>query len=274
MLVDRGQSHVKFLRRGLAVAVAPFQYIVNWPYEMSAWVTSSFVTHESLLQENAHLRAEQLLLKARLQQIIAIEKENRQLRALLQSSPRRNGKMIVAQILAVASNPFVEQVTLDKGSYRRVFVGQPVLDASGVMGQVIQVTPLTSQVLLITDRRSALPVQDSRTGIRLIANGQGDLGTLRLMNVPLTTDIKTGDVIVTSGLGERFPPGYPVGTVTRLSKEPGDEFANIVVTPSAHLRRSRLVLLLWPELSKDNKLKAAPTKHKQPDKPKGHKRTG
>lgn len=249
MVFDRDQSHVKFLRQSIAVVVTPLQYAVNWPFEMNEWMWNSFVRHQSLLQENAHLRAEQLLLKARMQQILTLEKENRQLRALLQSGPRANGKMIVGQILLVAKKPFSQQITLNKGSYHNVFVGQPVLDATGVMGQVIQVTPLTSQVLLITDRRSALPVQDSRSGIRAIANGKGSIGTLELVNVPLTTDIKVGDVLVASGLGQRFPVGYPVGIVTKMSRRSGNEFTQIEVKPTAHLTRSRLVLLLWPEAS-------------------------
>jgi rod shape-determining protein MreC len=153
---------------------------------------------------------------------------------------------LVAQLLAVATDPFVKQVVLDKGHKDKVFVGQPVLDAYGVMGQVIQVGPLTSRVLLISDSHSGVPVQVARNGVRAIAVGDAYTGKLRLMNVQHTVDIRPGDVLITSGLGQNYPEGYPVGQVTHVSKDPGLQFVTIAVEPAAHLDRSRGVLLVWP----------------------------
>ncbi len=220
---------------------------MHWPLQLLGWLDSSITSHESLLQENTNLRAEQILLRAQVQQLISLEKENKQLRALLQSSPRAQGKVVAAQLLAVDTDPFSQEVILDRGSRVGVFVGQPVLDANGVMGQIIKVGPLTSLVLLLTDTRSAIPVQVSSNGTRAIAKGTGAVDSLELLNIPKTTQIKSGDLLVTSGLGQRFPEGYPVGTVKSVISRPGNHFADITVTPAAHLNRSRLVLLVWPD---------------------------
>ena len=132
-----------------------------------------------------------------------------------------------------------------KGSLSGIFPGQPVLDAHAVMGQVTHVTPMTSTVLLITDASHALPVQVDRNGLRTIAFGTGRIHELELPHLPNNADIREGDQLVTSGLGGRFPPGYPVARVSRIEHRPGEPFASIVATPSAHLERSREVLLVW-----------------------------
>ncbi len=140
----------------------------------------------------------------------------------------------------------MHQVVLNKGSHDGVFIGQPVLDAAGVMGQVIQIGPYTSRVLLINDPHSGVPVQDARNGVRAIAVGDNYSGKVRLANVVQTTDIKEGDIFMTSGLGEHYPEGYPLGKVESVVKDPGLQFATITIEPSAHLDRSRQVLLIWP----------------------------
>jgi rod shape-determining protein MreC len=203
-------------------------------------------THDSLIRENLNLKSDQLLLKAQVQRLLAIESENNQLKALLRSSAQVRGKVLIAQLLAVDTDPFVNQVVLDKGSHDGVFVGQPVLDANGVMGKIIQIGPMTSRVLLVNDSRSGVPVQNTRNGIRAIITGDSYTGKLKLMNVPQTVDIKIGDMLVTSGLGENYPAGYPVGQVTTVVRDPGFQFSDIVVQPSAHPDRSRQVLLVWP----------------------------
>jgi rod shape-determining protein MreC len=203
-------------------------------------------THDTLIKENLDLKTEQLLLKAQVQRLLALESENSQLKALLRSTSEIHGKLLIAQLLAVDSEPFVNQVILDKGSRDGLYIGQPVLDANGVMGKVIQINPITSRVLLINDTHSAVPVQITRNGIRAIAVGDSYTGKLRLVNVPQTTDVKAGDILVTSGLGEHYPAGYPVGQITNVIKDPGMQFTTIDVQPSAHADRSRQVLLIWP----------------------------
>ena len=146
----------------------------------------------------------------------------------------------------MSSDPYVRQIILSRGGNAGTYVGQPVLDATGVLGQVIKVNPMSSQVLLITDPRSAVPVQDSVNDIRGIVVGNGVNNQLNMINMPTTTAIKPGDVLVTSGLGQRFPAGYPIGTVQSVERKSGRQFAVITVRPSAAINRSRLVLLVLP----------------------------
>jgi len=177
----------------------------------------------------------------------ALEQENRRLRELLDSSPVLGEEVVVADVIAVDSNPSSRQILINKGSRQHIYVGQPIADAQGVLGQVIQVNPYTSTALLISDARHALPVQVNRTGVRAIAVGAGESDRLLLSFVPTNADIAPGDLVVSSGLDNRFPAGYPVGKVAEVTVVPGEPFSRIVVEPSAQLGRSREVLLVWPQ---------------------------
>lgn len=250
MTLDHRSDYFHEMRSTISVAIAPVQYMVDKPVEFIRWIETSFSTQQGLLIENAQLRARQLLLYAKLQKVLALERENAQLRALLKSSEHIHDKVTVAQLLAVDLAPYTQQIIIDKGQKDGVFIGQPVLDAYGVMGQVISVGPITSRVLLITDLRSAVPVQNNRNGNRAIAIGLGFDGNLELSNVPLTIDFKVGDYLTTSGLGGLYPPGYPVGYITSIKRWPGDRFALINVRPTAHVNQSRQVLLIWPTFDK------------------------
>jgi rod shape-determining protein MreC len=254
MVLDQRGSGVQQVRAALSMPLSLLQYVVSWPVQMIDKVGDIVTTHDVLVKENLDLKSEQLLLKAQVQRLLAIESENNQLKALLRSSAQVRGKVLISQLLAVDSDPFVNQVVLDKGLRDGVFVGQPVLDANGVMGKIIQVGPLTSRVLLVNDSHSGVPVQNTRNGIRAIAVGDSYTGKLRLVNVPTTVDIKVGDMLVTSGLGENYPAGYPVGQVITVDRDPGLQFSAIDVQPNAHPDRSREVLLIWPN-------------QKMPDKP-------
>jgi len=246
MVFDKRADTFAQLRAALSMPLAPLQYVVNGPIELFNHLETAFSSHDQLVKENLDLKAEQLLLKAQMQRLIALESENNQLKALLRSSTEVQGKVLVARLLSIEADPFVNQVTIDKGSRDNLFAGQPVLDANGVMGQVIHVGPLSSKVLLINDPHSGVPVQVTRNGVRAIAVGDAYTGKLRLANVPQTTDIRAGDVLITSGLGENYPEGYPLGQVTSVIKDPGLQFMTITVEPSARLDRSREVLLVWP----------------------------
>lgn len=244
--MDHYNTEFHQIRVKSSIIVVPLQYVVNFPIKVANWVITSFSTQQALIQENAQLHAQLLLLNAKLQKEYAIENENTQLRELLQSHNQAPERVEAAQLLAVSSDPFIQQVILDKGSNQKVYVGQPVLDAYGVMGQVIQVDPITSRVMLLTDSASAIPVQIMRNGVRAIAVGDSTKGDLRLQNLTETTDIQEGDMVITSGLGQRYPFGYPVGKVVFINKITGNQFINVRVEPAAHINRSRLVLLLWP----------------------------
>ncbi len=246
MVFDKRDDAFTQVRAALSMPLAPLQYIVNWPIALANHLETAFSSRDQLIKENLNLKAEQLLLKAQMQRLMALETENTQLKALLRSSTEVQGKVLVARLLSIAADPFVNQVTIDKNSRDNLYVGQPVLDANGVMGQVIYVGSLSSKVLLINDPHSGVPVQITRNGVRAIAVGDAYSGKLRLANVPQTTDIQTGDTLITSGLGENYPAGYPVGQVTSVVKDPGLQFMTITVEPSAKLDRSREVLLVWP----------------------------
>ena len=250
MISDYRFHYFHKVKSALSVVVLPVQELVSWPAKSFHWVDSRVKSRHALLDQNNALKQQLLLLQVKTQKIIALENENAQLRALLSSSTHLDGKVLVAQLLAVNVNPLDPQIVLDKGRGRGAYIGQPVFDATGVMGQVVEVGPYTSRVLLATSNRSAIPVQDVRNNVRAIAVGAGYTGDMQLVHVPDTVDIKPGDKLVTSGLGLRFPIGYPVGVVQSVKHIVGERFARIEVMPSAHLNSSRQVLLVWPEQSK------------------------
>ena len=245
MITDHRGQYLSKTRYYLSGVVTPIEYIVDSPTRLFDWAYESLTTKKELQVNNTNLRVQLILLQAQLQKLIALEKENTQLRAMLQATPRMNGRVLVAQIISVDSDPFTHEVVINQGIKSGIYVGQPVLDATGVLGQVIAVGPYTSRILLLTDSRSAIPIQDTRNGIRGVVVGTGNQYYLALANIPMTTNILPGDMLVTSGLDGHFPSGYPVGVVREIIHNPGYEFSIIPVAPSAQINRSQLVLLLW-----------------------------
>ena len=245
MVMDKRLESFASVRAAMSLPLAPFQYMVNLPAQLIDNLKSIISTHDDLIEENVRLKADQLLLRAQLQRLIAIESENDYLKALLRSSRQIKNKTLIAELLAIDFEPFIHQVILNKGSRDGVYVGQPVLDATGVMGQIIHAGPITSRVLLINDPHSGIAVQDVRNGMRAIATGDSYSAKLRLMYVPKTADIKMGDIFLTSGLGDHYPEGYPVGKVLEVQSDPAHPFATVYLEPSAHLESSRQVLLVW-----------------------------
>lgn len=245
MVMDRRLDSFASIRAAITLPLVPFQYMVSWPTKFIDDLKSVISTHDDLVKENLQLKTDQLLLRSQLQRLIAIESENNYLKSLQQSSRQVKGKTLIAELLALNFEPFVNQVILNKGTRDKVHTGQAVLDANGIMGQVIQVGPLTSRVLLINDPHSGIAVQNTRNGIRAIAVGDTYSGKMRLMYVPKTADIRAGDIFITSGLGDHYPEGYPVGKVFSVTKDPSSQFSAIYLQPSAHLDSSRQVLLIW-----------------------------
>jgi len=244
------------VRSGLTTLVAPIQYVVNIPPRMMAWLDRTAVDYDALLEENDALKGQSLVLQRKLQKMTALSAENIRLRELLNSVEKIDENVTLAQVIGVDPDPFTHEMMVNKGSNEGVAVGQPLLDASGIMGQVISVSRFSSRVLLLTDSRHAIPVQINRNGVRAIAVGSGLSGYLALLHLPDTADIVEGDLLISSGLGGRFPFGYPVATVGHVGHDPGQPFATIKVQPNAQLTRSRQVLLLnsrvQPDASKDN----------------------
>jgi rod shape-determining protein MreC len=251
MFSDYRYHYLDNVRSGFSLIVSPLQYAVDYPVRVVGWVQSLVSAKKALIDENMRLRYQQTALEAELQKLLVIQKENSQLKELLLTSSQADMRAMAAQILAVDTSNARQIVVLNKGNRDGVYSGQPILDAKGVMGQVVDVGPMTSTVLLISDSKSAVPVRNNRTGERAILVGTNSLDQLSLINLPKTASIHPGDVLVTSGLGGRYPEGYPVGKVEKVSSLPGEDFVKVVVSPIALLNRNRLVLLIWPDLEQE-----------------------
>jgi rod shape-determining protein MreC len=246
MTMDHRHQHIESLRAGLSMVIYPLQVIVELPDAAYGWFSETLATRRHLQEENASLRTQNLMLKAQTQKLQSLEVENIRLRELLDSSFQVGQKILVAELLSANLDPYQHQILINKGEIDKVYQGQPLLDANGVMGQVIHVGPYTSTALLITDTSHAIPVQVNRNGIRTIAIGSGTINRLDLPYLPNNADVRPGDLLTTSGLGGKFPPGYPVAVVEAVVHDPGQTFARVTATPTARLDRSREVLLVWP----------------------------
>ncbi len=245
LVMDHRYHHLQDLRSALAFITYPLQYMADLPFSASEWLSTTTSSRDTLLEQNELLREQNLRLRAELQKYESLQAENMRLRDLVDSSFKVGDRVLVAELSSVDLDPYKQQVIINKGGTSGVFEGQPVLDAHAVMGQVTSVTPLSSTVLLITDSSHALPVQVLRNGLRTIAVGTGRIDELRLPYLPTNSDIVEGDLLVTSGLGGKFPPGYPVATVTGIDRSPDAPFSTVLAQPRAHLDRSREVLLVW-----------------------------
>ena len=247
MIADAHYQSIGSVRSALSLLVSPLQYSVDYPVRVIGWVRSLMSSKKSLIDENVQLHYQQTMLEARLQKLMMLQRENSQLKELLSASSSVSMHVMAAQILAVDTGNSRHLPVLNKGIRDGVFNGQPVLDAKGVMGQIIDVGLMTSTVLLISDSKCAVPIRNERTGERGILVGTNSMTHLSLINLPGTSSIAKGDLLVTSGLGRRYPEGYPVGRVDEIKHLPGDDFITVRVNPIALLNRNRLVLLIWPE---------------------------
>lgn len=247
LVLDHREGHLDRARDALTALTYPIQLIVDLPVRTTERARESLTGHTELLEELRELRSEQLENRAKLQRLESLEAENRRLRELLDSAERVGERFLAAELLRVELDPFHHRVVLNRGSRDGVYQGQPLLDADGVMGQVTRIGPFGAEAVLLTDPGSATPVELVRNGLRTIAIGSGDLTRLELPYLPNSADIEEGDLLVTSGLGMRYPRGYPVARVTEVERRPGETFARIEARPTAALNRSREVLLVWRE---------------------------
>ncbi len=246
MTADHKGRHLESLRGVLATIVYPLQYAVDLPIQVGTWLAETVTSRSALLNENYRLRRENLRIHARLEKYAELEAENRRLRSLLDSSIKVGDRVLIAELLSVDMDPFARRIVLNKGTRHGVFSGQSLIDSNGVMGQVVQAGPFSSNALLITDPSHALPVQVHRSGYRAVAVGTGPQNLLELLHIPNNADLRVGDLLVTSGLGGRFPSGYPVGHIISIDRDRGRPFASVKVEPTARLERNREVLLVWP----------------------------
>jgi rod shape-determining protein MreC len=226
----------------------PLQWVTDVPRRIGEWGDESFVSRLQLEEENDHLRQELLVYKGQLQRLAAVSAENTRLRNLLSATEMLSDKVLVTELIGVSTDPLKHAIVINRGRVDGAYVGQPVLDERGLMGQVVRVNDTNSEVLLVSDDSHALPVQVIRNGVRAILEGTGDYGRLQLRYVSPTVDIKETDVLVSSGLGGRFPAGYPVGTVVGVHRDPGQPFMTVDVEPTANIEESRHLLLVFSEL--------------------------
>lgn len=246
-MTDEKTDKLKGLRSALAYCIYPVQLLVNLPEDIYRFFSSSMQSYRKLKAENEELKRQQMVNNVKLLKLASLEKENIRLRALLENSFKIGEQVLIAELLAVKLVPYEHLVVVNKGLRFGVHEKQPVLDAEGVVGQIVRALPNTSEVLLITDPDHAIPVQVNRNGLRTIAIGSGQINRLNLPFLPNNADIRPGDLLVTSGLGGVFPQGYPVAVVDEFSVQPNKPFAKIHATPTAKLDKIREVLIVWSD---------------------------
>lgn len=245
MVADQRQQYLPVVRGWMSAAMYPVHWAVDAPF--SAWraMREAMMLRSGLQAENIRLDSQNLLLQLRLQRFEALERENQRLREAREGSARVAQRSLVAEILKVDLDPYRQRVLVNKGTRDGVFKGQSVLDAHGVFGQVTRAGPVSAEVIMISDPEHAIPVQVNRTGVRTIAVGTGRPDLIMLPYLPRSADVEAGDLVVSSGLGGVFPPGYPVGLVSEVVRDTAQPLLTVRAQPLAHLDRDPEVLLVW-----------------------------
>jgi rod shape-determining protein MreC len=244
VVLDHRGGWLAQLRARSEVLVQPVWWLAGLPGRLGDDLRENTTTRDALVAENHTLHNALMISGARLARLQAAAAENARLRGLLAAAQRGGLDVQLAPILDVDLDPTRQRLVLDAGSRDGIAVGQCVIDAGGLLGQIVALTPQTATVLLLTDPDHAVPVVDARNGVRLVAYGQGRSDRLQLPNIPISGDVKVGDAVVTSGLGGRFPAGFPVGTIVALRPDESRAFLVGDVRPAAQLDRGRDVLLL------------------------------
>ena len=225
MVMDHKYKSLESVRDALSLLVYPIQLVVELPGSMSDWFNESLATRRKLQEEIDSLRTQHFMQQAQMQKFSALQEENMRLRELLDSSFEIGEKVLIAELMSVNLDPYKHQVMINKGELHDIYPGQPLVDAEGVMGQIVHAGPYTSTAMLITDTSHAIPVQVNRNGLRSIALGSGTINRLELPYIPNSADIQPGDLLITSGLGGRFPPGYPNARTGTKGREPWRQLA-------------------------------------------------
>ena len=257
MFLDNRDNHLDAVRNAISAAVYPLRVVVDAPSRVWSWSRESMQSRNDLQLENSRLNAEKLLTAARLQRLHALEAENSRLRGLLDARRQVPDEVRVVEIMSVDANPFRHSIVLDIGMNDGAYRGQAIVDAAGIIGQVMEVGPMSADAILISDPGHALLVEVNRNGLRTVAYGTGEFGRLSLPGLPNNSDIQVGDVLVTSGLGGAFPSGYPVAIVDSINWIPQEPFADVTATPTAALDQVREVMLIWSDRQGNDKEQAA-----------------
>lgn len=252
MAINSNSSWFKPLTNISEKALLPVYWLAMVPSRIDEWIDAIFFSRSEIETENSRLHQENLIHRAQLQRMGELAAENLRLRLLLNATELLGDSVLVTEVIGVSPSPKSHTLVIDRGSNDDVYVGQPILDAEGLMGQVTSVHAEHSTALLITDISHALPVQVLRNGMRSIAEGTSDYNRMRLRFISPTADIKVDDQLVSSGLGGRFPPGYPVGKVESVKIVPGANFIEVEISPSAEIDRSKHLLLVFTSKDGNN----------------------
>ncbi len=245
--VDMNSKTLSSARYYLETALYPILAFADSPHQVSKMVSSRLKSSSELLEENERLSAENFMQRADILRLKTLESENEAMRRMLNSPTRKTSKRLFAEIVDVTGDLYQRRVVINRGTSSGVYVGMPVMTDTGLVGQVISVNYAFSRVLLLSDPLSAVPVINTRNQVRAIAVGNNNEDELIINNVPRSADFKTGDTLVTSGLGGVFPEGYPVATVTSVGISDSQPFASIKAHPTVDASTMRYVLLLWYE---------------------------
>ena len=245
MYLDQRQHYLEQVRYALQATAYPVQLAVNSPSAAWRWLRDSLQTREALRAENSRLRTTQRDLELRAMRYEALARENSELRGLREALPPIADRWLAAEIVNIQLSSLRQRLLIDRGAANGVFRGQAVLDDKGLIGQTTHVGPWSAEVILITDPEHAVPVRIERTGLRTIAVGAGDSGSLALPYVPSNADIVAGDLLVSSGLGGVFPAGYPVARVTEVHRDAVQPLAQVRAMPLAHVDTDSEVMLVW-----------------------------
>lgn len=244
MIADHRSGYIERVRGALSTAIEPVYRIAALPAQLGRDARLALADRSRLAEQNAELGRKLMLAEAALNRYASVEEQNQRLQRLLEVQHSLGLSAQLARLIEVDPGPFHRRIVLNVGSDDRVAIGQAVIDATGVMGQIVETLPHTSTVMLITNPTQAIPVAIERTGLRTIAKGGGNADTLELPNIPISADVKVGDRLITSGLGGVYPAGFPVGEIRAISSDASGLFAAAVAAPSAALDRSGEVLVL------------------------------
>ena len=231
----RGTYTVK-LRSYLSASLYPIQYLINLPNNLQKSFYANFLNREEIISQNQRLKEENLNLKSQMQQIYRLESENKRLYKLINSKPKTENTYLFADIVSTSKILNKHQILINRGSRNGIKLGSSIVNADGIVGHVIRDQIFASEVLLISDLEHAIPVEIVRTGLRSIAIGTGEFNKLRINTLPTNSNLQKDDIIITSGLGGRYPEGFPVGTITEISREVGNPFLEVEVLPFANLK--------------------------------------
>lgn len=246
MYLDSSGHYLKRIRAGIALLTEPIHVVAEIPVGIVGWFSELFQSDENIRENYSLLQKQNLDLQVRMLRYQALEAENKRLRILLNSSRNINNRVIVAELMKVSLEPYTRKIYLNRGSRDKVYLKQPVIDAYGILGQITKVYDKKSVATLITDPSHAIPVMIKRNGLRTIAYGTGRHNRMRLPHLTASANIRQGDLLISSGMGGTFPPGYPVASVTKIINNPDEGFLLITAKPLARVNYNKEVLLLWP----------------------------